>query len=152
MDKFWQIVKKNLIAIVLSAGAVVFTYAKDVFKEGTDAKNKKEFLSLLKSEEGVDFIYQVSDSAINVTMHNPSTWDFILDNSMFNTYVEGKESEMVASMDEKTLEIMTTLYHKMDSIAKDVGVRTDELIPLMTQVAKAYKKGDFSVRIVRGNF
>lgn len=152
MSKLQDIAKKHIVTLIVGAIAVISPFVKDVFITGTKVKTKEAFISMLKSKEGREFIYLVSDSAINVTMNDPMTWNFVFDNDLFNGYVDNKTVEFTGRMDLQIEQVYKSMFNKVDSVAKDVGIRTDELIPLVTQMAKAFKRGDFEVRFVRADF
>jgi len=151
-NKLIEGAKSQLVTLIIGGLVVAIVFLKDIFKAGADVKAQETFITFLKSKESVKFIDSRSDTVFINKMHDPLSWDFIFDNKYFKRYTENKTEELSTAIDKLFFESSLIMFNKVDSIAKEIGIRTDELLPLAIEIGKAYESGELEVRIVRATF
>ena len=153
MDKFLEALKKNLVTLALSVVVVCWTFIKDVYVTGAEAKSKKEFINLLGSKDSRKLIYHISDSAINVALNSSAVWLELLSSTHINSYAKEKSKEVRESIYQDLVKKDSMEVDMVHLLGEGIGIRNEDVMPELIKLLKAFKRGELSSsRTVRADF
>jgi len=150
MDKITELIKKNLIALLLSLGVVGWTFVKDLINTGAEVKAQETFLTFLKSNESVKFIDSRVDTIIGKTIKDPFIWLDILSSSHIEKFAERKATEVTYIVEEKIRKQDSIDGSFLGNFAKALDIREDRIFDFLVEMAQEHNKR--RTRIIRGNF
>lgn len=150
MDKVTELIKKNLIALLLSSGVVGWTFVKDLINTGAEVKAQETFITFLKSKESVKFIESRVDTTINRTLENPFIWLEILSSSHIEDFAEKKATEVTYIVEEKIRKQDSVNGSFLSNLAKALDKREDKIFDFLVEMAREHEKR--RTRVIRGSF
>jgi len=150
MDKITELIKKNLIALLLSLSVVCWTFVKDLINTGAEVKAQETFITFLKSNESVKFIDSRVDTIIDKTMKDPFIWLDIMSSSHIESFADKKAIEVTNIVEEKIRKQDSIDGSFLGNFAKALDIREDRIFDFLVEMAKEHNKR--RTRVIRGSF
>jgi hypothetical protein len=153
MQKVTDIIKKNALALILSGLVVCWTFVKDVFKTGADAKLKNTVVNIvISSNEVNDHFNEIIEVKFNEKLKDPFIWFDVLGSDFVGDFAKEKAIEVHEAIEKKLLIQDSIQQSFADVLGKDLGIRNEDVIPLFSKMLKAFKNGDFETRRVTATY
>jgi len=153
MDKLTGILKKNLIALLLSAGVLCWTFVKDLISTGADVKFNDKIVLIIKGEKATKYIDSLILEAIDREMNNPMSLIEVLSSDHVNAFAESKAVEVREAVKRELLKSDSIKGDIIHDLGEGTGMRNEDILPELIELLKAFKSGKlYSSRTVRAAF
>ena len=148
-----ETIKKHIITIALSLLVVCWTFVKDAFVTGADAKFKQSVIVIVKGEDATRYYNTLIREAIDNEMNNPMSLIEILSSEHVNRFAQKKAAEVREAVRKELLKEDSIKGNLIHDLGLGTGIRNDEVLDELTKLLKAFREGKlYSSRTVRANF
>lgn len=154
-SKITESLKKNAIAIVLSSFVLCWTFIKDVFTAGADYKFRQKIEVMVTHDLKLHFDTLIDnrfDLNLKKSLSSPMLWYDALSSDYVSEYAESKAKSIRNEVSKNLTQVDSIQRGFIESLGKDLGIRDEDVLPLLEKVLKDYIKRENSTHTVRASF